>query len=185
MSKWGQNFLGVTLRELQEMGTKYHTRFFNPEDSKDYVPKMLNMLERNSDEEILSFFQQVRKSSQHDWSWFLGCMKIFFRDETGKPLLALTIVIPVDVTHNITTKVQRLLDENNFLRNNHHLFDLLTKREKEILSMMAQGDSSSTISKKIYISEKTARTHRRNINRKLNVESRYDITRFAQAFDLI
>jgi DNA-binding CsgD family transcriptional regulator len=185
MSKWGQDFLGVTLYELQEMGTEYHTRFFNPEDSKDYVPKIIDLLERNNPGEIVSFFQQVRRSPQHDWSWFLGCMKVFLSDEAGIPLLTLTTVIPVDVTHNITTKVQRLLEENNFLRHNHHLFDTLTKREKEILGMMARGHSSGAMAKKMNISEETVQTHRRNINRKLNPKNNYDIIRFAQAFDLI
>jgi len=93
--------------------------------------------------------------------------------------------LPTDAKHSITVKAQRLLEENNFLRNNYHVFDQLTKREKEILKMMALGDSSAEMAEKLYISETTASTHRRNIKRKLNIESNYDVTRFAQAFDLI
>jgi DNA-binding CsgD family transcriptional regulator len=100
-------------------------------------------------------------------------------------LLILTIATPVDVQHRITSKGQRLLDENNFLRNNYHAFDQLTKREKEILRLMAMGDSSVQMAKKLHISETTAATHRKNIKRKLKIENNYDITRFAQAFDLV
>jgi DNA-binding CsgD family transcriptional regulator len=50
---------------------------------------------------------------------------------------------------------------------------------------MALGHSSMEIAGNLHISETTANTHRRNIRRKINANSIYDITRFAQAFDLI
>ncbi len=185
MSEWGRNHLGVTMTRIREMGTEFHTHFFNIEDYQDYAPKIFGLLERNNDDEFVSFFQQVRRSPQHDWNWYLSATKIFFRDEEGKPLLTLTNSLPTDAKHSITAKAQRLLEENNFLRSNYHVFDQLTKREKEILKMMAIGLTSVQMSKKLNISELTANTHRRNIKSKLNVETNYDITRYAQAFDLI
>ena len=50
---------------------------------------------------------------------------------------------------------------------------------------MALGHSSSEIAEKLHISEATASTHRRNIRIIIKAETSYDITRFAQAFDLI
>jgi len=185
MSQWGREYLEITLEELQNMGLEYYAHFFNAEDAKDYVPKILGLLERNNDHEFVSYFQQVRQSPHHDWAWYLSASKIFFRDEAGKPLLTLTHALPVDAQHHIAAKAMRLLEENNFLRNNYHVFDKLTKREKEILRLLALGNSSIDIAEKLTISEKTAKTHRKNIRRKLNVENNYDITRFAQAFDLI
>lgn len=185
MSKWGRDYLGVTMDELKRMGIEYHGRFFNPDDVKDYAPKILGLLERNNNDEFVSYFQQVRSSPQHEWTWYSSATKIIMRDEMNKPLLTLTVATPVDVQHRITAKGKRILDENKFLRNNYHAFDQLTKREKEILRMMAAGDSSMKMAKQLNISEKTAATHRRNIKRKLNIENNYDIIRFAQAFDLI
>jgi DNA-binding CsgD family transcriptional regulator len=185
MSEWGQSYLGITMAQIKQMGAEFHNHFFNIEDLQDYGPKIFGLLERNNDEEFVSFFQQVRCSPQHDWGWFLSATKIFFRDENGAPLLTLTNALPTDVKHSITAKAQRLLEENNFLRSNYHVFDQLTKREKEILKMMALGNSSAEMAEKLHIAETTASTHRRNIKRKLHVENNYDITRFAQAFDLI
>ena len=111
--------------------------------------------------------------------------KNFMQDEKGRPLLTITTAIPVDAQHHIASKAQRLLDENSFLRKNYQLFDSLTKREKENLRMMAMGYSSNKMAKQLHISETTTSTHRRNIKRKLHVESNYDITRFAQAYGLI
>jgi len=185
MSQWGRDHLGITNEELQQMGTEYYSRFFNVEEAKDYVPKILGLLERNNDGEFVSHFQQVRASPQHDWGWHLTATRIFVRDENGEPLLTLTTSLPVDAQHHIAAKAQRLLEENNFLRKNYHAFDKLTKREKEILRLMAMDMSSEEMAKKLFISENTANTHRRNIKKKLRINSNYDIIRFAQAFDLI
>ena len=185
MSSRGLHIIGVTMDELKDMGPEYNSRFFNAEDAKDYVPKIMGLLERNNDEEVVSCFQQVRHAENNEWKWYLSCTKIFMRDERGNPLLTITTANPVDAQHHIAAKAERLLEENNFLRANYHVFDSLTKREKEILKLMAMGLSSVQMSKKLNISELTANTHRRNIKTKLKVETNYDITRYAQAFDLI
>jgi Response regulator containing a CheY-like receiver domain and an HTH DNA-binding domain len=184
MSKWGRDYLGITNEELRNMGTEFHQQFFNAEDAKDYVPKLVALIERN-EVDMVSYFQQVRRSVHHDWGWFLTASRIFFRDDQGKPALALTTSIPVDAQHHIAAKAQRLLEENNFLRRNYHIFDQLTKREKEILRMTALGVSSEEMAASLHISETTVSTHRRNVKRKLKITSHYDIIRFAQAFDLI
>src|SRR5688572_23402027 len=185
MNTWGLQHLAVTLEQLRKMGTEYYNYFFNPEDAKDYVPKILGLLERNNDDEFVCFFQQVRKSPEHEWVWYLSSTRIFFRDALGSPLLTLTMALPVDAEHHIANKAQKMIEENNFLRSNTHIFNELTRREKEILKLMAMGLSSSQMAKKLHISGMTAATHRRNIKNKLKAQNNYDITKFAQAFDLI
>jgi DNA-binding CsgD family transcriptional regulator len=185
MSERGLRLLGVTLDEIKELGSDYNTRFFNPEDAKEYVPKIAGLLERNKPDEMVTFFQQVRSCPEQEWSWYLSSIKIIMWDANGGPSLTLTMAVPIDSTNHVTAKVERLLQERNFLRENHRLFACLTKREKEILRLIALGVNSSDIASQLHISESTASTHRKNIKRKLNLQSTYDITRFAQAFDLI
>jgi DNA-binding CsgD family transcriptional regulator len=185
MSERGLNHLGTTIEQLNNMGTEYYNQYFNPEDAKDYVPKILGMLERNNNEEMVSYFQQVRRSEDADWDWYSSCTKIFLRDEKGHPILTITSSIPIDPHHYFSSKVERLLEENSFLSKNQKVFASLSKREVEILRRMALGENSNEIAKDLFISEATAKTHRRNIRKKINAESSYDITRFAQAFNII
>jgi DNA-binding CsgD family transcriptional regulator len=185
MSEMALQGLGVNLKELIDMGLEYHERFFNAEDAKDYVPKILGLLERNNDDEIVSFFQQVRQMPNLEWAWFLSSIKILLRDKDNKPVLTLTTSIPVDAQHHIAAKSQRILDENNFLRKNIQIFSKLSSREKEVLKLLALGHSSPEISEILFISDMTATTHRRNIKEKLQAKSQYDYIRFAHAFDLI
>jgi DNA-binding CsgD family transcriptional regulator len=185
MSERGLKYLNTTLSELQNLGPAYHEKYFNPEDSKDYVPKILGMLERNNNDEMVSYFQQVRTSEQDEWNWFSSCTKVFLRDENHHPLFTITTAIPIDPHHYFSSKVERLLEENNFLQKNKETFAALTKREIEILKRMALGQNSIDMAKELFISEATAKTHRRNIKKKINAETTYDVTRFAQAFNII
>jgi DNA-binding CsgD family transcriptional regulator len=186
MSQRGLDSLGITFADVWALSSEeYHGRFFNPEDAEFYVPKILGLVERNNPDELISFFQQVRPSADHDWIWYHSSTKIFLRDLEEKPVLLLTLAVPIDAKSHITTKVERLMWENNFLRKNKDVFTALTKREKEVLRLMALGHNYSEIARQLYMSEKTALTHRRNIKSKLKAKSNYDIHRFAQAFDLI
>ncbi len=185
MNPWGLSYLNSTLKELQDLNASYHDIYFNPEDGKDYGPKLYGLLERNNNDEFVTDFQQVRKSAKDDYIWFLASTKIFMRDESGKPQYIISTSIPVDAEHNLAAKVQRMLDENNLLRRHQHVFNSLAKREKEILHLTALGNSSTEIAKKLNIAEATVKTHRRNIKAKLNAENNYDIVKFAQAFNLI
>jgi DNA-binding NarL/FixJ family response regulator len=57
--------------------------------------------------------------------------------------------------------------------------ETLTSRERQILQMAAEGLSSSEIALKLFISVRTAETHRANIMGKLNLKSQTDLVRFA------
>lgn len=185
MSPKGEKLLGVTLPEIINMGAQYHTHFFNPEDSNDYVPKIIGLLTRNNNDESVTYFQQVRVMASKDWVWYMSNTKIFMRDDEGKPISTITLSFPVDPLHHITSKVSRLLEENIFLRKNYHQFSQLGKRECEVLKHMALGKTSAEIGDILFISLATVETHRRNIRQKLGVSSSYDLAQYARAFDLI
>ena len=185
MSPLGLKQLGVELSDLQGMNSeKYHEKFFNADDAKDYVPKLLNLMERNSDESV-QFFQQVRINGNEHWTWHISSMKILMRDDAGKPVLLITFACPVDPMSHVTTKVSRLLEENEFLRTHYHQFSKLGKREKDVLKLLALGKSSAKIAEELFISVATVETHRKNIKNKLNANSSFDLSLYARAFDLI
>lgn len=57
--------------------------------------------------------------------------------------------------------------------------DVLTKREKEILRLIAQGLTDKEIAEKVFLSALTVITHRKNILSKLGLKNKVEITRFA------
>ena len=59
-------------------------------------------------------------------------------------------------------------------------YDTLSLREKEVMRMVVEGKTSKEIGESLFISARTIDTHRANIMRKLNLNSRSDLVRFAQ-----
>jgi two-component system, NarL family, response regulator NreC len=58
-------------------------------------------------------------------------------------------------------------------------FDILTDREREVLTLIAQGLSNQEIAKKLVISVKTVNRHRENIMGKLNLHNRVELVHYA------
>jgi DNA-binding NarL/FixJ family response regulator len=57
--------------------------------------------------------------------------------------------------------------------------DVLTKREKEILGLIAQGLTDKEIAGKVFLSPLTITTHRKNILGKLGLKNKVELARFA------
>jgi two-component system response regulator NreC len=55
----------------------------------------------------------------------------------------------------------------------------LSSREREVLQLLAEGDSSVQIAAKLYISIKTVSTHRRHIMEKLKLNNLADLIKLA------
>jgi len=68
--------------------------------------------------------------------------------------------------------LQLLLKRRLAQRTRSELMDCLTRREREVLALLAEGSSNEAIARRLTISRATARTHVRNILHKLGVHSR-------------
>ena len=55
----------------------------------------------------------------------------------------------------------------------------LGSRERQVLQLLAEGNSSPDIASRLNIAVKTAETHRRNINKKLGLHSVAELTKYA------
>ena len=55
----------------------------------------------------------------------------------------------------------------------------LTHRERTVLQLAAEGHSNPEIAEKLFISPRTAETHRTNLLRKLGLQTQTDLVRFA------
>lgn len=185
MSERGLQLLGKRWDDIATLATgEFERLYFNEEDAKDYTPKIVNLMNSETDDPV-SYFQQVRTGKNNGFDWYMSMTKVLLRHDDGRPGLLITIALQVDPQNHFTAKASRLLDENTFLKKHYHLFAKLTNREKEILRLSALGKSASEIASQLNISEATVETHRRNMRKKLNVNSQYDLYRYASAFALI
>ncbi len=63
--------------------------------------------------------------------------------------------------------------------------DDLTKREVEVLGLIALGHTNSEIADRLYLSVRTVESHRAHIQQKLRRSSRAELVRYALAHDLV
>lgn len=84
----------------------------------------------------------------------------------------------------LSPRIAGILVEN-LQRNNAPTADLvagapiLTAREREVLQLLAEGHSVRRIAEKLHISSKTVETHRRQLMRKLHIDSVAGLTKYA------
>ncbi|WP_077328063.1 response regulator [Virgibacillus siamensis] len=81
------------------------------------------------------------------------------------------------VTHNLVQEYRRLAQENMSRVAEKNLeyrkpLHLLTRRECEVLQLLADGKSNRAVAESLYISEKTVKNHVSNILQKMNVNDR-------------
>jgi two-component system, NarL family, response regulator NreC len=63
--------------------------------------------------------------------------------------------------------------------------DPLSDREREVLRLLALGFTNQEIAKQLYISVRTAETHRAHVMQKLRLQSRAELVRYAIAHGLL
>lgn len=87
----------------------------------------------------------------------------------------------IDQTMTIRA-LDRMLDRQSGMR---HAAEVLSRREAEIVKMVAVGLRNKEIASKLFIGEGTVKTHLHAIYRKLGVHGRVELTLYAQQRGLV
>jgi len=80
----------------------------------------------------------------------------------------------------VSTTVSRVLAKG--LGDSQHAedpYENLTPRERQVFVLMAEGRTNSEVGKRLYISTRTAESHRQNIMRKLGLATQTDVVLYA------
>ncbi len=84
-----------------------------------------------------------------------------------------------DLERKLRSTMPNVSDEESVKDENTMMVDVLTEREKEIISEIAKGKLNKEIADNLCISVHTVATHRRNISAKLDIHSTAGLTIFA------
>lgn len=179
LNQVGLEYFDLSPQQAAEGGIEFLKKFAHPNIFK-LAPVMADFYQKNDGDAVFSFFQRVRSSETSDWEWLFSTTKIYRKKNT-----LVTLSSFVNQLDSIGHKMNRLLDENAFMKENMKRFMSLTAREREVVRELAMGLSNPQIAEKLYISRATVEQHRKNINRKLEIENYSQLIRFALAFDLI
>ncbi len=80
---------------------------------------------------------------------------------------------------------KNLQEEKRFKKLNKAKFYSLTKKESQIFELVVVGKSTKEIATQLFIEPTTVSTHRKNIKQKLELESIFDLYKYANAFNVL
>jgi DNA-binding CsgD family transcriptional regulator len=184
MNKWGCDYLKREREELQAMGPAYLQAFFDPAEISLVLKMTLGMIQLNDTKKVYSYFQRVRPSDHADWKWFYATQQLI-PDPTGANSYKV-IVMAHDASklQNSEKALRELCISQPMPEAAYQRFNTLTKREKEILSLIAKGYTNQQISDMLFVAVFTVETHRKKIKQKLEAKTIADLVNYATLFHL-
>lgn len=99
-------------------------------------------------------------------------LKIGADDYIVKPFILPNLLARIEAVLRRANRNKQVLKPENVTINQADNFNSLTKREKDVLLLVTQGESNKSIADKLVLSEVTVKSHLNSIFKKLNVTNR-------------
>ena len=174
------NYFEVDEQEVYELGFEFLARITDPETQKTAIPILTNLVGTNDETRVVGFFQRIRKNDTSDYELFYTTSKILNNANS-----IISVTNQLKKLHDLYPKIEKIFEENIILKKYYARFSTLTKREKKIMKLIAEGFTSHEIAGKLFISKLTVDKHRQNIMKKLEVNRMAKLVTIAQKFNLV
>jgi DNA-binding NarL/FixJ family response regulator len=106
-----------------------------------------------------------------------GARGYLFKSETGAEIINAITALTRHLPYFSARVSETLLEKFN--SGGVPVINALSAREREVLQLIAEGNSNKKIARELGISVKTVESHRAAVRRKLNVQSSADLVRYA------
>ncbi|GAB3930846.1 response regulator transcription factor [Mucilaginibacter myungsuensis] len=181
MNQTGLQHLRRTQEELTGMGAEYFSEEIFCADEMAWIAgRFADIAQRDDKSEVVAFYQKVRPNSTHDWSHFQLSGKLM-ENHPGHVVL---MSVATDQANYTLNRINKALDTEPIDIPLFQRFSTLTKREKQVLGLIAKGHTNVYISEALFLAQYTVETHRRNINKKLATKNIRELIRVAERFGL-
>jgi DNA-binding CsgD family transcriptional regulator len=174
----GREWFGLDAKKMKDLKRGSLNNFYHPDTLAYELPKIRWFYKINRGDKIYSNYQQLYHTRKQCYTI---CLVLTKKVRMGY----LSFIFPLEKDMDLSSKIKRVILEELFKRDHQKLFDTLTRREVEVLSLLADGVNNPCIAEKLFISRHTVEQHRKNINRKLEIRNLRDILDYAYAFDLV
>jgi DNA-binding CsgD family transcriptional regulator len=172
-----------------ESGTKptlLHKHFKEPPSKETWeqlAHEIAGFLTDQSIQTVYSFFYRNVSAACSDPDWIL-CSARLNKFDNGGGREIVFFMYDLQFLDNRKTRLYRVLENDGFFRDHLPKVALLTKREKEIIGLVASGMTSKEIAAAFFVSVHTVNTHRKRITEKLGTKCFSDLMKFSEIFDL-
>jgi LuxR family transcriptional regulator len=168
-------------KEAHQLWLAYFEFFFPPEDDIVIEPELFEAIQQKEHWKVHFFFQRLRPAKKSDYKWHFSTSSLC---PSGREDIS-PILFHYAFELNSSGCSSESLEETDYAQKYQRRFELLSKREKEIIKLIVEGKSSCEISIILYISTHTVNNHRKNVIRKLEINNLCQLTKFAMSFHII
>ena len=112
-------------------------------------------------------------------------LKIGADDYIVKPFVLPNLLARIEAVLRRSRTIQNKSQKSNVTINQINQFNSLTRREKDVLLLVTQGENNKSIAEKLVVSEITVKCHLNNIFKKLNVSNRTQAVLLAMQMNLV
>lgn len=112
-------------------------------------------------------------------------LKIGADDYIVKPFVLPNLLARIEAVLRRSRTTQNKSPKSNVTINQINQFNSLTRREKDVLLLVTQGENNKSIAEKLVVSEITVKSHLNNIFKKLNVSNRTQAVLLAMQMNLV
>lgn len=179
MTSSSESILGFQQQQLIDDGLNMY-RYLAMSLSTRYMGRLFKFLDQDDGSGVYTGFEGLLAIKNRDYQFALISSKLY-----KKTRYLVCFIYSDQQVRPYPLKLERIIDQDLFLRKNFDRFASLKPREKEVLSLLAVGYGNKEIADKLFNSIYTINTHRVSINKKLGIKSISDIYKYANAFDLI
>jgi len=177
--------LGYSAEELGEQ--VFWRDLHDPRDGDRFARDLAAHLQ--GDTEIFSNEHRLRHKDGH-WVVVEAQGKVIERDKKGAPLRMVGTLLDVtqrqrlheegvDLLKQIETLIRASAAGTSERNADKVALEGLTKRERQVLGMIAAGMTSAQIGKHLFLATNTVNVHRQKLMKKLGLHSTAEVTRFA------
>lgn len=179
---------------FREPDKQYSEIKIHPDDCeailKNGIAAFRHLFSHNSNAQYVKLIREYRALVRGKYQRIIEQIQILEFDKLGNIWLSLSLV---DIAPNqnppygVNSKILNIKTGDFFSPVDKYFNKerILSKRETEILKLIASGMLSKEISEKLNISVNTVNTHRQNILKKFNVDTSIEAIRYAENLGLI
>ena len=171
---------GYSQEEIRDC-PHYLESIVHPESLKSVGKFLPEFYATSGPQQTLFFAQYARVVGDTDYSPFIT----FTKGITLPNGLVLCMLLLTEELDKASSKIAKMVEMDEFKLKHFKRFQQLTKREIEILILLAEGLNNPAIADRLFISRRTVETHRKQINRKLGIKHYRDVIKYTLAFDLV
>ena len=181
---------GLSTEKMMDGGMDYFWSLFHPKDIKLWLKSLTNLMTftmtelNNEQRKRMSYTWNYRiKNSDDKYINIIQNTTPLQFDKEHKPIIGMAhyTVLDGNLEMDICACAKYLNDKNEyetlFYENvsSSKLLDFISNRERDIIRLIITKNTSETIAHKLNISIHTVNTHRRNILKKINIDSTFEL----------